>query len=476
MQMMPNLRQKASYAIKEAKPYAKVQSLVSSAKRLTTGTARRQSRSTQTIQDWQTEAWNLYDLVAELRYLATTLARQQAMAKFYVVESPEDAPTEEPQPTENPKVADLLNIIPGHPSIFPQMIERIAVNLFVAGEAWLIGLPPEDSLSTAKDLPMDSLDWGVYSSSEIVANVSGNSIKVRLSEDDERDYSIDEVHAIRIWNGHPREAWSATSPCQAALPVLQQIVGLTSHTSAQIDSRLAGAGVLLVPATAQATFKAGSDDDTDNDVFLDSLVEAMMTPISDRSSASAVVPLTVPVPDETADKFRYMSFDKPLDAAAAAMMDQALRRFALGQDAPPELLLGTASVNHWGAWIVKEETIRSHVAPAVSLICDALTRGFLWPILLQKGMEEETAARFSVGYSVDHLIVRPSAGDDAKELYDRGLLTPQALRRETGFDEGDAPVNDAQAPAHLQPPTSNDEERSEGGRPRSVGDPDLSEK
>lgn len=476
MGLMPTLAEQGKTSLKQvtAPPLKKLSSLIASASRVSSRTKRNRQSSTSTVSEWQEDAWAMYDTVAELRYLATTLSRQQSMARFSVMYQDPAAPDEDPTPSEDPRISRLLNVISGHSSIFPQMIERIAVNLFVAGEAWLVGLPPEASTSTAKELPMETLEWRVFSNSEIVEKVNAETVQVTLSEDDIREFHIDSIYAIRIWQPHPRRSWEATSPCRSALPVLQQIVGLTMHTSAQIDSRLAGAGMMIVPKSAHDAIQADSDlDDPNDDQLLTDLIEVMQTSIQDRSSAAALVPILVTVPDEVTDKFKHITFDKPLDAAASDMMDQALRRFAIGQDAPPELLLGTSATNHWGAWIVREETVRSHVAPVVGLICDALTREFLWPILEDKGMEPEEALRYSVGYSIDHLIIRPQAGDDAKELYDRGALSAETLRRELGFDEADAPTDEEATQQIEDAKGGSSDDESSSVIPTKIEDPDL---
>ncbi len=194
--------------------------------------------------------------------------------------------------------------------------------------------------------------------------------------------------------------------------MLRELVGLTMHISAQVDSRLAGAGLLLVPQTAQRAMQvaAGQTEEEGDDFFTESLMEAMLTPIADRASASALVPLVATVPDETTEKFRYMSFDKPLDTEARPMRDESIRRLALGLDAPPELLLGTGGMNHWGAWLVLEDVVTTHLEPPLALICDALTTQYLWPVLGDQGMSPEEAHDYVIWYDVSDLVVRPNRG------------------------------------------------------------------
>jgi hypothetical protein len=181
-----------------------------------------------------------------------------------------------------------------------------------------------------------------------------------------------------------------------------------------------------------------------DDPFTEALIEAMLTPIADRSNASALVPLVLTVPDETTEKFKYLTFSAPLDAEARNMREEAIRRLALGQDAPPEVLLGTGHMNHWGAWLVEEATITTHVEPRLALICDALTSQFLRPVLIAKGMQPEQAEQYVIWYDVDHLIIRPNRTADAKDLHDSGSISDKAYRDAAGFSDDDAPQETAQ--------------------------------
>src|SRR5690625_7728962 len=90
------------------------------------------------------------------------------------------------------------------------------------------------------------------------------------------------------------------------------------HISAQVDSRLAGGGVFIVPASASKAIKlaAGKAEDSNDDPVTDALIEAMMTPINDRSSAAALVPPVVIVTDAATDKFQHIKSDPGLDAEA----------------------------------------------------------------------------------------------------------------------------------------------------------------
>ncbi len=462
----------APIALASHQPLRPLTSLLASAQRLTGAKLKATPGRNSGGKNWQEDAWEMYDLVGEERFLANTLAGRMSQARLFVGKIAENA-SDAPDPVDDQRLQDVLDQIGDTPSGRAQMILRMGINLFVAGDCWLVGIPKylvpqgdsdendestvtkrvarHDTGASAGSVPDDllsaDLEWHALSVSELSTSSVGElTIRLGESSGDQIKCSPDDVWLIRVWRPHPRRWWEADSPTRSSLPVLRELVGLTMHISAQVDSRLAGAGLLIVPQSAQRALRqaAGLPDTPEGgsepDPFTEALIEAMLTPIGDRANASALVPLVVTVPDDVTDKFQFMSFAKPLDTEARSLRDEAIRRLALGQDAPPELLLGTGGMNHWGAWLVQEDVISTHVEPPLALICDALTTQYLWPALA--ALEIESPEQYVVWYDVSDMIVRPNRASDAGSLYDKGALSDTALRAANGFDETDAPITD----------------------------------
>lgn len=448
---------------------------MASAKRLTTGG--KVKRAIRAATDWQADAWDMYDLVGEQRFLSTTIAGRLAQARFFIGTQPQSM-TDDVEPVEPAHVAaKAFEALSDRPASFVQMIYRLALNLSIPGEAYLVGTPRKESDGSDDEddygpdeysftstyfpsladrgetdgisnegVPIEELDWRCASVEEIEVT-DDKTIKVKLDPDDPEEYDEDDVFLIRVWRPHPRRHHEPDSPTRSSLPVLRELVALTMDISAKVDSRLAGAGLLLVPesarqALARATAQDGESPDEVDDPLTDALIEAMTTPISERDSAAAVVPLVLSVPDDVIEKFRHMTFRSELDTVSHTLREEAIRRLALGQDCPPELLLGVGSMNHWGAWLVREDVVTTHIEPTLALICDALTTEYLWPVLTDPtglNMTEDEARQYVVWYSVEHLIVRPNRTADAKDLHAAGVISDDALRENAGFDEGDAP-------------------------------------
>src|SRR5690625_2007773 len=199
--------------------------------------------------------------------------------------------------------------------------------------AWLDGLYDDE------DIDIMDLEWRMLSVDE-VSTTPTDAVKLILGEDDNSTLEVDpeDIYLFRIWRPHPRRAWEADSPTRSSLPVLRELAGLTMHVSAQVDSRLAGAGVLLVSQSAQDALRESSagpeaGEESAEDAFTATLIGAMVRPVADGSSASAVVPLVRTVRDQLADKFRHISVASELVNEAGELRSEDIHRLAIVQDA-----------------------------------------------------------------------------------------------------------------------------------------------
>src|SRR5690606_1197590 len=130
--------------------------LVASAKRLSETDVKTKKKRTggSGTSSWQEDAWDMFDLVGEQRFLATNLAGQLAKAHLYVgrVTPGADAPERVNEETATPasRLAEaLLDSFGSSDAGRSQILNRLAVNLFIPGEGWIVGIPPasDDELS-----------------------------------------------------------------------------------------------------------------------------------------------------------------------------------------------------------------------------------------------------------------------------------------------------------------------------------------
>lgn len=376
------------------------------------------------IASWQTEAWELRGEIPEFRFAGDRVARGASRYHLYAARR-SDTIGGEPTAVDDGLAADLCRDLLGDVARTQQVLHRAAQQLTFNGETLLVVSEGDD----------DGTAYRVAAHS--VSELTGQGKSWKLNDGIEsRQLGADEI-VIRCHRPDPQFAGLADCPSKAVLPVARTLRGLGKRTAAEIDSRLAGAGLLLVPDSIEL-LKKRDDTDPDADPFLEELIENMITPIQDPESAAAVVPMVAKVPADSVDKIKHIDFSTPLDAKLPEMETSAIRRVALGMDSPPETILGLGSSNHWSGWLVSSEEVTLVLSPTVAMICHALTAGFLHPMLQAAGVDDW--ADYVVWFDASELELRPDKSVDSRDLFEKGALSESAMLRENGFDDDDAPT------------------------------------
>jgi hypothetical protein len=404
-------------------------SLVASAARIGKSGQRNYTRIAESIV-WQREAWRMYHIIGEFRYACDFIGSMLSKAELFA--SVKKAGKRRPVKT-GPAVEIMESLFVDDDGR-AEMLRQIGIHMSVAGELYVVSYPNPDRFGDAGDV------WEIATPSEI-NKVEGGKWRVNNKV---IDLDPEDVLVIRVWRPDPEKPWQAISPAQAVLPILGEIHGLTQHVAAQIDSRLAGAGILLVPS--EMTFPApppieGQEQRVANDAegLMRVLAEAMEASIANREDASALVPIVIKAPAEAIAAIKHLTFWTQLDEHAIELRNEAIRRLALGMDIPPEVLQGLSESNHWSAWAADESTIKAHAEPLLKLVTTALASGYLRPLLSdESGVDASALRSFSISADTSEMRLRPNRSKEALELYDRGELNGTSLRRETGFDEDDA--------------------------------------
>lgn len=390
---------------------------------------------------WQEEAWAFYDTIGELHAATKWLGNAMSRSRLFIGQA--NAEGGEPSPADHPPevaVAALDELFGGSVGQ-AEFMRRISTNLDVVGEMFLVRLPK--TLDPTADSNSNAYRWIVASTDEF--SFSRGQSRLLLPEDGSTVIlDPDQVTVIRLWSPHPRQAWEPDSAVRSNLPVLREIQALSQHITATVESRLAGAGLLAIPKSAtlpNPNIQEGGNP-LHHNAFVDALVQGMVTPITDRDNASAVVPLVISVDDDSIGKIQYLTFSTELSNQVTQMRQAALERFATGTDLPQEVILGLGRSSHWNAAEIEEQAIKVAVEPTASAVCDALTQQFLWPVL--RGMRVPNPEQWCVWYSTADLAQRPDRSAQAQALYELGVLSPDALLRENGFSDEDLPDPDEQ--------------------------------
>lgn len=402
--------------------------------------------------DWQTRGWQYYDDTPELRFTVTWLANALSRARLYVgVPDPDGSGDpdpvvnndgDEPRPGVDPQAQMPLDMMFGGQNGMSQALVRMAQHLTVVGETYLAGY----EMGGARQ-------WKVLSNFELEQSgarikILNNALMGMPSEEPNVYIEPGRGSLMRIWRPHPRLHWEADSAVRALLSTLEEMRAISAHIHASLESRLAGAGMLVLPESATLpTADVSEDSPLYRDPETAALIEAMVTAISNRDSASAIVPIICRIADEAAAKVQHLRFSTPLDDKVLELRQSAINRFAAGMDLPQEIALGLASAVHQKTGRqVEEMSIKLHVEPLLAMICDALTTRYLQPMLQPLKISEPQ--KYVVWYDISELTQPPDRSPAARELYQMGLLSPDAVLRESGFGDHEIP-GEQFARAHL---------------------------
>lgn len=426
-----------------AKPPAN--SVIASAARITGRKASARPKSQGTT-GWQAEAWKFLDTVGELSFYAEWIENAMSRVTLYIgEETPEGI-----KRVEDAALLGPLRELYGGDTGQPQMLSAMGGHLAVPGETWLVGLTQPPQTADAPDT------WRVLSNDEVKITNGGASVEIDRGDGATEKYRLGdpekgidpEALVIRIWDPHPRKWVEANSSVRAALPVLRQIEGLDKHTSATIDSRLAGAGIFIIPseATFDSPVNGSTPGEGNDDPFLADLMDTMTTAIADRGDASAVVPIVLKVPGQYVDKVKHIAFATQFQAEALELEDRKIRRLANSLNVPAEVLMGLADVNHWTGWLLDDNSIKMHIEPLANVITHGLTTRYYWPALQGNSLTFDPALRrYRIFADTSALRQRPNRSTEAQTLHDKLVITDAALARETGFEESDLLSADANA-------------------------------
>lgn len=423
--------------------------LVASASVEATGDRRAAMRNRNLRQGWQQEAYAYLDGVGELRYAVQTSAN--AISRVRLFPALQVDPKAAPVPLSDLGTSEVPSAVaaaaqedmdtlnePGHGLSAMQHVQSISKQ--VVGEYYVVGLPFDPDTGEES--------WSIRSIDELVTDSNGQYwLRDRppgfAGYQDDPVPLGDDAFVARCWDQHPRFRALAWSQMRPLLESLEELLLASRMIRSTLRSRIAGAGLLLVPDELELLGVDPTNQDPLANPFFQELTKAMLTPIQSEGDASEVVPLVVRGPGEILKELRHLTLDRPIDQTAMAIRGELIRRIAIGIDWPPELLLGVGDVSHWAQWFVDESTFRYHYEPQAISAVRQWTQGYAQPLLMARGWDgatAEIAEQVVWWYDPGPLLTHPDRTADAINLYDRNVLSDDELLTAAGFNpETDKP-------------------------------------
>ena len=411
------------------------------------------TRRASSVSIWQQEAWEYYDAIGEIKYAFSLVGSVISRVRLYTaaIENPSDAPVDTNVSDKVSKdlaeaaeraLARLDSAYGGQAGL----LRDAALNILVAGECYLVQMPAREGSGIPES-------WDIRSVDELKVDGRGQYI-ISTRRDLNGVVPIpvpSNAFVGRIWRAHPRYSDEPDSSLKGLLDLCSELLLLNRTFRATARSRL-NAGALYLPDGLSLSAGPESDyqfeDEIDitaptpeeeEDEFEEQLIDAMTTPISDESSASAVVPLIIRGPADLGDKIKQFKFERSFDPALAQRADRVLERILQGLDVPKDVVTGLANVKYSNALQIDESLYKAHIEPLLLLLSDALTVVYLRPYLISIGYDPIEVDKLVIWYDPSAISTRNDRAADADAGFDKMAVSFEAWRNAHGFSEADAP-------------------------------------
>lgn len=396
---------------------------------------------------WQHAAWGYTHTVPELNAAKLYVGNALSRCDLVVGKRNPDGTVEQGMDGDEPaegfdgaiaeEATDIIHTIRAPRGGQTELLRSFGEKNFVTGELYIV---PQDTPS--------GLVFEPLSTQELMRE--GNRWVRYLGPGFKNEPLPPDTEPIRIWR--PDSQWSmlADSSVRSCLEILEELVILTRLVRASAISRMALAGLLLIPE--ELDFPQDEEDmdgdlaESRNPLAID-MVNTGAKAIEDPSSAAAWQPFIIQGAAEFLAHVRHIPFQGD-DQEKVIARREALERLAQGLDLPVEVILGHQQTTFANAAQISEDTFKLHLEPALSLFCDALTTCVLWPAMAKtRGIDidhldgapyPDDILTAAVTFDASKLISRPDRSKDMVLLYTRDFTQTAIgrgeLRESLGLD------------------------------------------
>ena len=378
-----------------------------------------------TDEGWQRIAWEFYDTNEQLHNAVDYVGNACSLVRIYVANVDENGVRQD-EVTGDAQIAALAETLFGGPAAKAEILRTLAESITVAGECYLIGMAAR---------PAYGDKWMVLAPSEV--RRQGKVVWINVGHAVREQLNPGRDIIVRVHTPHPRRPLLADSPVRALLDTLHRMREIQLFKRSQFNSRIANAVVLPVPESL--AIPKGDDEATSVDDVYQQLFEVMTSNLEGKGTAAQIAPILWPMPLAELEAMKGMQpirFESVLSEVLAGMEKQEMEKLAIGINVPIEIQLGSREMNHWGVWFAGEEFIVKSVMPIMGRIVDAITTAYLQPALKALGKDP---ARYTYWYDVAPLASSANQAVDTLNLYEKGVVSADTVRRAFNYRETDAP-------------------------------------
>lgn len=412
---------------------------------------------------WQEDAWEYYDLVGEIKQAASLLANVTSRVRLYpgfivdrdAVPSIIDDIEDIPDSVKEKANAAMLLLASGNGGI-SGLLRDAALNLFIAGECFLIREPARPSRNEPEK-------WQIRSVSEfrksIVDTPNGpvESMSIHPTKSDIAEEVINlppGAFVGRIWRSHPRYSLDPDSSLLGVLEHLDELLLIDRFSRSTIRSRLNN-GIFALPDELDSISGADGEADPENVEYEDEvadlandvatpieeeLMDSLLEPIKDETSSSSSMPVFFRAPGDRIEQIKHITFARPYDEVILRRNERIMERILTALDLPKDVMAGFANLKYSNAIVIEESLYKAHVEPLILMIVDSLTVMFLRPVLRGLGVPEDIVSRVTIWYDPSAITAKPDKASAATVGFENNMVSAAAWRRENGFSETDGPT------------------------------------
>jgi len=396
---------------------------------------------TNATRGWEAEAVQMFDVVPELRYGISWSASSASRAALIAARVPEH-PAAPPIPLDEDSRAalPLYELAPTAPEQ-ATLLHRMTTLLKLVGKWWMVGFDDPVLGGRRRWIVLSDREY-----TEVGAEIrfnhpdTGAQMQMyRLIEGLPAEYRSRAAWVIPMWMPHPMDSTCPDSPVRALIDTLHELVDLSGHVQTAARSRLAGAGILLVPSSLKpiAPGQSTGVNPPKGSSLMRALTRTAQASFRSPQDISRHLPVMVEGNAEALNAVRHLSLQTPFSEMVDELRTSAVRRIAIGLDIPPEVLSGMGDLNHWTAWQVDSAGQKLNVGPSLSFICRELTRKYYQPALRAMGIPDPES--YMIWYDDSSLENTPNKAEVALAAYELGLVSGDAARETIGYGPADAP-------------------------------------
>lgn len=338
-------------------PYQSPRSLLASAQRIDISNPIHAEKfaSSRKRTSWQKDAWDFYDLIGEIKFSANLVANVLSRINLYVAYITDTArvPSHIRQVDEASEYADLaeniLALLETDDGGASNVLRLAALNMFVAGEFYLVKIPGETFL--------DGPSFEIRSTDEVHIEGTGDKIQIFLKGSPNEDKKFwkalpQNSFICRMWRKHPRYTQDADSSVRGVLDDCDDLV-VYSREARSISLSRIPAGLLFVPDSLQKSATPDSDEDDLSDGtdvqeydLAQDITNAFIEPITDETNPHNSAPLVITGPAEAGKDIRYISTERTYDQMYQKNLEFKIERILSALDIPKDISKGLADVKY----------------------------------------------------------------------------------------------------------------------------------